>query len=361
LNKKNILELCLSPDLGGLELCVSDYFKFFKTQMNSFVCVASNKKLDGYISDVNKITLKRNKFFPIIPAKKLAKFIDENEIDVIHFHWTKDIATAVLAKVFSKRKPTLIQSRHMTMTRFKDDFYHKWLYENIDVIHAVTHQVKMQLQEFIPQSVRPKLAMVYLGVTESEINGELVESLNEKHSLGDSFVIGIVGRIEEAKGQYLLIEALSQLVNLNIKALIVGHSMDDKYIESLKEKVKNLGLENNVIFTGFTKNINEYLQLCDVSVLATIKETFGLVVIESMLNKVPVIAVNNGGPLEIIDDGQDGLFFDRTAEDLAKKITLLYEDKELKNNLSVNGYKKIKYRFDKETQMQKMLELVYES
>ena len=51
---KNILEFCLSPDLGGLELCVYDYFKFFKTQSNSFVCVATDKKLDNYISDENK-------------------------------------------------------------------------------------------------------------------------------------------------------------------------------------------------------------------------------------------------------------------------------------------------------------------
>ena len=357
---KNILEFCLSPDLGGLELCVYDYFKFFKTQSNSFVCVATDKKLDNYISDENKFTLKRNKFFPIFPAIQLAKFIDDNEIDVIHFHWTRDITTAVLAKLFAKRKLTLIQSRHMTMTRFKDDFYHKWLYKNIDIIHAVTYQVKEQLQKFIPQSVQPKLEMIYLGVSESVIDEKMVNILKEKHSLGDAFVVGMVGRIEEGKGQYLLIDALSQLKELNIKVLIVGHSMDDEYVTSLKVKVQSLGLEKNVIFTGFTKNINEYFQLCDVSVLATKKETFGLVVIESMLNKVPVIATNNGGPLEIIDDRKDGLFFDRTAEDLAKKITPLYEDKELRKNLSTNGYKKIKNRFDKETQMQKMLELIYE-
>ena len=246
------------------------------------------------------------------------------------------------------------------MTRFKDDFYHKWLYKNIDIIHAVTYQVKEQLQKFIPQSVQPKLEMIYLGVSESVIDEKMVNILKEKHSLGDAFVVGMVGRIEEGKGQYLLIDALSQLKELNIKVLIVGHSMDDEYVTSLKVKVQSLGLEKNVIFTGFTKNINEYFQLCDVSVLATKKETFGLVVIESMLNKVPVIATNNGGPLEIIDDRKDGLFFDRTAEDLAKKITPLYEDKELRKNLSTNGYKKIKNRFDKETQMQKMLELIYE-
>ena len=53
-------------------------FKFFKTKSRSFICVATGKKLDDYIDDENKLTLKRNKLFPIFPAKKLAKFIDEN-------------------------------------------------------------------------------------------------------------------------------------------------------------------------------------------------------------------------------------------------------------------------------------------
>ncbi|MBL4706833.1 MAG: glycosyltransferase family 4 protein [Flavobacteriales bacterium] len=358
---KNILEFCLSPDLGGLELCAYDYFKFFKTQSSSFLCVARNKKLDKYVNNESKFTLKRNKFFPIIPAIKLAKFIDENEIDVIHFHWTRDITTVVLAKILAKRKAIVIQSRHMTMTRFKDDFYHKWLYKNIDIIHAVTYQVKEQLQKFIPQNVQPKLEMIYLGVSEPTIDMKVVEMLKEKHTLGDAFIVGIIGRIEKGKGQYLLIDALTHIRELNIKVLVIGHSMDELYVDELKEKIKNLGMEDKFIFTGFTKNINEYFELCDVSVLATKKETFGLVVIESMLNKVPVIASNNGGPLEIIDDMKDGLLFDRTAVDLSKKVTLLYENKELRNILSVNGYQKIKNKFDKETQMKKMLRLINES
>ena len=92
----------------------------------------------------------------------------------------------------------------------------------------------------------------------------------------------------------------------------------------------------------------------DVSVLATHCETFGLVVIESMANKVPVIATNKCGPMEIIDDGKDGLVFDRSGDDLAKKIELLYNDKELKNKLAKNSYNKVKEKFDKNIQNKKL-------
>ncbi len=358
---KNILELCLSPDLGGLELCVADYFGYFKQQTQAYVCVAPQKKLDNFIEDTHKFKLARNKLFPIIPALKLARFIDEKEIDFIHFHWTRDITTAVLAKLLSKRKPKLMQSRHMTMTRFKSDFYHKWLYKNIDIIHAVTYQVQEQLEKFIPKEIRPKLEMLYLGVSEPVVDESAITSLRAKYNLQDSFVVTIIGRIEEGKGQYLLIEAMEKLKAFNIKALIVGHSMDEVYLSELKSRVAQLGLGEQVIFTGFTKEVNAHIQLSHVTVLATPKETFGLVVIESMVNGVPVIATANGGPLEIIDDGVDGLLFDRTTEDLVEKIELLFANSTLRDTLARNGYKKIKEKFDKETQMKKMYEVICES
>ncbi len=356
--KKNILEICLSPDLGGLELCVLDYYNYFAAQTDAFLVVSPNSKLDESVKTNNKFLLKRNKFFPLFPAFILAKYIDENVIDIVHFHWTRDIAIVVLAKVLSTRKPKVIQSRHMTMTRFKNDFYHKWLYKNIDTIHAVTNQVKEQLERFIPQDVRPQVEMLYLGVDEPRIYTEKIKNLRKEYDLKDEFVIGIVGRIEKGKGQYLVIKALEALKNLKIKALIVGHTMDEKYLLDLKNKAKLLGVQERIVFSGFTKDINEHMQLCDVTILATSKETFGLVVIESMVNKTPVIATKSGGPLEIIDDGVDGLFFNGKSGDLAEKIKDIYEDSELKNRLCENGYKKVLHKFNKSVQMKKLYEVL---
>lgn len=361
MNNKNILEFCLSPDLGGLELFMVHCYEHFKTKTNCKIMVAPQKKLDNFVEDETKFYMKRNKFFPIFPALKLAKFIDEHEIDIIHFHWTKDIATVVLAKTLSRRKPKIMQTRHMTMTRFKDDVYHKWLYKNVDVMHAVTYQVKEQLHKFIPEDVRPKVEVVYMGTKEQTINSSRLNELKEQYSLYESFIVGIVGRIEEGKGQYLVLEAIAELKALNIKALIVGHTMDEVYLNGLKERVKILDIEDKVVFTGFTKEVDAHMQLFDVNVLATPRETFGLVVIEAMMNKVCMIATNNGGPLEIIDDEENGLLFDRSSEDLAKKIKLLYNNPELKEKLSLAGYVKAREKFDAEVQLEKLLEVIYES
>jgi len=355
----NILELCLSPDLGGLELFMLNCFQDFQTKTNCKLIVEKNTKLDNYIESPDKFYLKRNKLFPIIPALELAKFIDANNIDIIHFHWTKDIATIVLSKVLSKRDPQIIQTRNMTMTRFKSDFYHKWLYKNINTMHAVTYQVKEQLQKFIPQKVCPNIEMLYMGTEEKIINKEKILSLKKKYGIEtDDFIVGIVGRIQENKGQYLVIDAIKELNNSHIKALIVGHTMDETYLNDLKQKVIDLGLSKQIIFTGFTKEVNEHMQFFDTNILATPKETFGLVVIEAMINKVCMIATNKGGPLEIIEDGTDGLLFNRTSEDLAKKIKILYEDEHYKNKLAQAGYQKAKIKFNHELQLEKLYTVI---
>jgi len=359
--KKNILELCLSPDLGGLELFMLGCIEHFSKKTKLFIAIVPEKKLHNTLSGNNLFLLKRNKLFPFLPAMKLAHFIDKNNIDIIHFHWTKDIATVVLAKLLSKRKPKVIQSRHMRMTRFKDDVYHKWLYKHINLVHAVTHQVKEQLETFIPADIRPNIEVVHPGTTIPMVNKEEKECLIEKYALKDHFVVGMVGRIEEAKGQYILLDAVARLNTLDLKVLIVGQAMNNAYLQTLKEKTVQLGIEKKVIFTGFTTAVDTHIQLCNLTVLATEEETFGLVVIESMANGVPVIATNKGGPLEIITHGINGLLFDRTAEDLSNKIQMLYDDASLHLTISKHALESVKEKFNAHKQLNILYRIINES
>ncbi len=354
MKNKNVLELCLAHGLGGLEMYVSSCYEEFSKKTVCKVVVSPESKLDKYLDMDDKLYVKRSKFFPFIPAWQLAKYIDKYEIDILHFHWTKDIITAVLAKNISRRKPKLVQSRHMNMTRFKDDFYHRWLYKNIDMMHAVTKQVQVQLEKFIPEDIRPQIEMVYLGVKEPKINEEKVDLLRKKYHISNEFVVGIIGRIEDAKGQYKVIEAVAKLDTLNVKLLVVGAAMNEVYLAELQKKTELVKISSKVIFTGFTKEINEHIKLFDVNILATQNETFGLVVIETMVNKTPIIATNNGGPLEIIADGVNGLLFDGSSEDLALRIEQIYKDKVLSKHLIENAYHTVENKFDYFKQLTKL-------
>jgi glycosyltransferase involved in cell wall biosynthesis len=215
------------------------------------------------------------------------------------------------------------------MTRFKDDFYHRFLYKNIDMILAVTQQVKEQIEKFIPSEIRPKVETLYIGAQQPVIiSDEEKNDRREQLGLGTSFTVGIVGRIEKAKGQHLVLEAVRKMSKegIDAKSLIVGHAMDERYSEQLQDEYRD-----SSIFTGFTREAQTLMQLCDVMVLATDNETFGLVLIEAMMCDVCVVASDSGGPLEIIDDGVNGVLFKTfDNDDLMMKLALLQKESGLR-------------------------------
>lgn len=356
---KKICEFCLSPDLGGLELYMMRASRYLG---DTCISVINEKgKLKSYYeeSPYRFATLKRRSvLLSWLNARKLARIIDDEEIDVLHLHWTKDLPLSIMAKLLSKRRPKVVQSRHMTMTRFKDDFYHRFLYKNLDMMLAVTQQVKSQIEKFIPSDIRPVTEVLYIGAEQpTVISSDERNERRQQMGLDKAFTVGIVGRIEEPKGQHILLEAVKALHQngIDAKALIVGHAMDEGYLQKLQNDYTDI-----VLFTGFTREAQVLMQLCDVMVLATENETFGLVLIEAMMCGVCVVASNSGGPLEIIDDGVNGLLFKTfDSSDLAEKLTLLYRDSVFRQAFAKAGRVKALEVFESQKQfaeLQKVLE-----
>ena len=359
----NLIELCLSPDLGGLELYMVRSAKALVDNFNVLSVIGEKTKLKQYYEDeAHKFEqIKRKGSFSIGAARKLAKIIDDNNINIVHLHWTKDIPVAVMAKVFSKNKPKLVQTRNMTMTRFKNDFYHRFLYKHIDMMLPVTHEVAGQINKFIPEDIRPKVEVLYMGSDKVELlsDEEITEYKTNLH-VENSFMIGLVGRINKFKGQYLLIEAMNILIKkeLNIKAYVVGHAMDEAYLDKLKKDVKNKNLEDKVIFLGFEKNPHRFMQACDTVLMTSKCETFGLVSIEAMQVETVVVGANSCGVLEIIDDEETGLLFENLdSNDLANKIEKIYKDPDLKNKIAKAGREKAEEKFSNSKQFEKLSQI----
>lgn len=364
MNKKTIIELCMSPDLGGLELYMMRAAKALKDEFNVISIINENSKLEQYYDEnYQYIKIKKSSnLFMFGAARELAKIIDERHVEIIHMHWTKDIPFVVLAKLLSKSKPKIVQTRNMTMTRFKNDFYHRLMYKNIDLMLPVTYQVKEQLQTFIPEDIRPKIEVLYMGSDKPEMLSEAeVQSLKSELGFGEnSFNIGMVGRINEAKGQHLLIKAVDVLVKkgLDVSAYFVGHAMEESYLDGLKQDIKRRNLEKNIHFLGFMKNPHHFYQICDAIVLASKRETFGLVLIEAMQVGTAVIGANSGGVVEIIDDEETGLLFEsQNYESLAGSIEKLIQNPTMNVNIAKTGQVKCEEKFSNERQFLKLAEI----
>jgi len=365
--KKTILELCLSPDLGGLELYMVRAAKALSDEFNVISIINEDSKLEQYYDEGHKYhKIKKNhNLFMFGAARELATIIDSQNVEMIHMHWTKDMPFVVLAKLLSKSKPKIIQTRNMTMTRFKDDFYHRLMYKNINLMLPVTYQVKEQLERFIPQDIRPKIEVLYMGSDKPQMlnNKELSELKSELAMSENSFNLGLVGRINEAKGQHLLIKAVGELAKegLDVNAYFVGHAMEKSYLEMLKQDVKDRGLQSNIHFLGFMKNPHHFYQVCDGVVLASKRETFGLVLIEAMQVGTAVIGSNSGGVVEIIDDEKTGLLFEaQNFNSLAYEIKKLINDKKLLAEIAKNGKIKCEEKFSNELQFKKLTNILKE-
>lgn len=351
-----ILQLCLSPNLGGLELYMQRLSLYLQSKASTHLCIAQHSQLDRAFSEhgeIPKLLLRKHAWKNIFKnAKQLASYIDTNEIDVVHMHWTKDLPLCVFAKHLSQRKPKLVQSRHMNMTRFKSDFYHRHLYKNIDLMIAVTEQVKQQIIRFVPNEICPPVKVSYIGAPKyKQLSKGAIQALRQQHNLDDNFVIALAGRIEPAKGQALLVEALEILDLPNIKVMLIGDAMKEEYLQQLQNSIDNKGLTSQVVFTGFVNNVQDLMAISDCVVLATDKETFGMVLIEAMHTGTAVLASNSGGPLEIVTPNEDGLLFSSSdANDLAKQLNKYIKNDEFRTQLASAGIEKATLMFESKNQ-----------
>jgi glycosyltransferase involved in cell wall biosynthesis len=351
----NILELCLSSGLGGLELYVYRASEALKSHHTVTAVLLENSKLDTYYrehSAIDRLYIKRSKNpLPMINARKLATMIDDNKIDLIHMHWGKDLPLAAFAKAFSKRKPKLVYTRQMMITRYKNDFYHRFLYKQLDYILTITKQLETLCKRYISAD-NIDIRTLYYGVTKPKKLLDASEASKLKAVKGfaeDDFVTGLFGRLEDGKGQHLLIKALAiaKRKNEKIRALIVGHEMTAGYRDTLIALADSLGVLDEIVFNDFVDNPQELMQICDCVCLTTYEETFGLVLPEAMRAGIAVIGSNSGGVPEIIDHHKTGLLFDsKDEQSLYQQISLLYNDSELKADLARQGKAKADELFD---------------
>ncbi len=143
---------------------------------------------------------------------------------------------------------------------------------------------------------------------------------------------------ERLKGIDTVIKALPLLKDKipNIKYSVIGRGED---IERLQKLANDLDVSEYVEFLGFVDDINAYYQHCDIFTLPSKKEGFGIVYLEAMQYKKPVIAVNYGGPTDVVMDAKTGFLCEYDDKQcLAEKFLTLYENRKLAEEFGKNGY-----------------------
>jgi glycosyltransferase involved in cell wall biosynthesis len=173
------------------------------------------------------------------------------------------------------------------------------------------------------------------------------KGFRKKYAQDEEKIIFYIGRHVYEKGIQVLIEAAPQILKdyQNVKFIIGGIG---PMTESLKNRVKELGLEARFIFTGYTdeKTKLKLYNVADVSVFPSLYEPFGIVALEAMAAGCPVVTSDIGGFREIIKHDNNGLtFYNKDSNSLSFNILRILKNSNLSEFLIENAFSTIEDDF----------------
>jgi len=279
------------------------------------------------------------------------------KIDVFHAHdWLVATAGIGLKHVF--RKP-LLATVHSTEIGRRNGIHfdyermihetEAWLtYEAWRVIccsHYMVSHVKWAFG--LPAD---KLTMVPNGVNvetyDATTNNDF-KSFRSKFVLPEEKIVLFVGRLVYEKGVHVLVNAIPKvLAKVNAKLVIVGNGYMKEQLSNL---IKNMGFAEKIMFTGFVddETLRKLQKIADVSVVPSLFEPFGIVALEAMAAKSPVIVSDTGGLSEIVEHDVTGVkVYPDNPDSLAWGITKVLSDGNYADWIRTNAYKKAKEKYD---------------
>jgi len=151
------------------------------------------------------------------------------------------------------------------------------------------------------------------------LEGADLTEFRSQFAAPDEQIIFCIGRVVHEKGASVLVEALPRMLSRYPKAKLVITG-DGPNLPAVRTRAAELGVANRVYFTGFVSSgdRNRLYKLANVAVFPSLYEPFGIVALEAMVARVPVVASNVGGIAEVVDHNETGLLvYPNNPESLA--------------------------------------------
>ena len=264
---------------------------------------------------------------------RVRAIIRKNKIDLVHCNSPR-IAyiggpAARLAGI-----PSVVHVRDIVYSPFASAFKSRFLNRVSDAIITVSDATRLAVIHRCPR-INQKTHVIVNGVDIDTINRLPNANVRGGFGVGKMVpLVGSVGMISKVKGNDVLIRALAIVKRSypGIKAVIVGgpfHPGDEEFFQELKKLTGRLGLENDVIFTGFREDVFDLIRSFDLLVHpAVYPDPLPRVLLEAAALKIPIVATRVGGVPEIIEDGKSGILVEPgDPEALAQGIIVLLKDK----------------------------------
>lgn len=275
------------------------------------------------------------------------RLVNELDFDLIHIHdWLVGFTGKTLKHSYHL---PLVVTIHATESGRNHGIYNshqqyindvEWLlgYESWRVI-CCSEYMREEIHGLF-QTPKDKIDIINNGVNLDTFDVEVESGFKDKYTDGN--LVFYIGRLVQEKGVQHLLEAVPQVLSTapNTEFVIAGKGPK---LDELKDQAHRMGIADHVTFPGYIseEEKEKLYQVADTAVFPSLYEPFGIVALEAMASKTPVVVSGVGGFDEIVDDGQDGLkALPGNPDSLAEKIIKLLTDHNYAESLRNNGYRK---------------------
>ncbi len=316
-----------------------------------FICPQKNiPEFKEYCKEMNELGIKitllpvSSKLSLFARAYTVYKYLKNNQISFLHSHlFTADFIAVLIKKLYLPRV-VLFSTKHgyeeeylhqfgLGNQKIKYNFYYfiaRLITKRIDHNVAVSKTLS-QLYSYL-NLVKCDMKYINHGIKPKSPDGNEI-------SLPGHPKIMIVGRLSEIKGHTYLLKAMPQVIakfpKIKLYILGIGPLRDKLYQEA-----KKLSILDHVEFAGLANPAN-YAKQCQVMVLPSLFESFGLVYIESFALKIPVISFDTVNGNCIIEDKKTGFLVPKEdVKSLALKIIFVLSEPEISKEVVETAYDK---------------------
>jgi glycosyltransferase involved in cell wall biosynthesis len=339
----NILYIINSGRPGGMEQHTLDLVKGMVGNGHKVWVWCAEGPINNWFREAGAEVIIRTPAIEIDPVYiyGLLKFLKKEKIDVVHAHEVKVGVNALIAAKLAGVKVRIththtpistwqIDERKKKINILVNTFFVNWLADREIALTASRKKIKMSegIKEDKLAVIPNALDTVKFYVTAEEYRAYREEIRNRYHIPEDAFVFGNLSRITEEKGHDILVEAFRGFLEFAaagdapVYLLIAGGG---KLEEKLRQQTEELGIKEKVIITGVfeAEDLIKFYAAFDAFIFPSRAEGFGIVLIEAMYSKLPVICSD----LEVLQEvgGSTVIFFeDGNARDLSDKMNNLY-------------------------------------
>ncbi len=272
--------------------------------------------------------------FGVLSAMRIAEFVRDNRIQIVHAHVARDYIPASIACMAAKGSKFVL-TRHVV---FPLKPFNRFALQNLSWAIGVSEGVSQGLGKiFPPERVTLIPNGIDLAAFDSERSSSIGDEFREMHSIPpDAPLVGTLGELKELKGQNDFVLAAQEILKSvpDCRFVVVGkdNSIDKSYRRDLKRLAHVCGMENSFLWLDWLDDTEPFYAAIDIFVSPSHSESFGLAILEAMLRGKAVVATETDGARELFG-GLGELVEINDPVAMARVITILLGDERSRTEL----------------------------